>query len=187
MSSEDHLKELERREQEALEGGGEERIKKQHDAGKLTARERLNLLLDPNTFEELDSFVIHGCRDFGMEDRRIAGDGVVCGHGHIDGRLVYAFAQDFTVFGGSVSEANSQKICKVMDLAMKMGAPVIGLNDSGGARIQEGVASKYSGFRSGTADLCNHGTVRRGRRIFAGYHRLYRYGPGQLIHVLDRP
>ena len=157
MSSEDHLKELERREQEALEGGGEERIRKQHDAGKLTARERLDLLFDPNTFEELDSFVIHGCRDFGMENRRIAGDGVVCGHGHIDGRLVYAFAQDFTVFGGSVSEANAQKICKVMDLARKMGAPVIGLNDSGGARIQEGVASL-----AGYADIFLRNTLASG-------------------------
>ena len=157
MSSEDHRKELERREQEALEGGGEERIKKQHDAGKLTARERLDLLFDPNTFEEFDSFVIHGCRDFGMEARRISGDGVVCGHGHIDGRLVYAFAQDFTVFGGSVSEANAQKICKVMDLAMKMGAPVIGLNDSGGARIQEGVASL-----AGYADIFLRNTLASG-------------------------
>ena len=157
MSSEDHLKELERREQETLEGGGEERIKKQHDAGKLTAPERLDLLFDPNTFEEFDSFVIHGCRDFGMEDRRISGDGVVCGHGHIDGRLVYAFAQDFTVFGGSVSEANAQKICKIMDLAMKMGAPVIGLNDSGGARIQEGVASL-----AGYADIFLRNTLASG-------------------------
>ncbi len=141
MSNKERFEELERRENEACEGGGEARVKRQHDAGKLTARERLDLLLDPNTFEELDRFVVHGCRDFGMDEQQISGDGVVCGHGRIDGRLVYVFAQDFTVFGGSVSEANAEKICKIMDLAMKMGAPVIGLNDSGGARIQEGVAS----------------------------------------------
>jgi propionyl-CoA carboxylase beta chain len=141
MSDEDRFGELERRENEARGGGGEKRVAKQHAGGKLTARERLDLLLDPNTFEELDRFVVHGCRDFGMDEKQIPGDGVVCGHGRIDGRLVYAFAQDFTVFGGSVSEANAEKICKIMDLAMKMGAPVIGLNDSGGARIQEGVAS----------------------------------------------
>ena len=141
MASEDRFAELERREEEARQGGGEARIQRQHDAGKLTARARLDLLLDPNTFEELDRFVVHGCRDFGMQDQRISGDGVVSGHGRIDGRLVYVFAQDFTVFGGSVSAANAAKICKIMDLAMDMGAPVIGLNDSGGARIQEGVAS----------------------------------------------
>jgi len=141
MTIADRLDELASREQQAGEGGGEERVKRQHDAGKLTARERLELLLDPGTFEELDRFVVHGCNDFGMDEQRIVGDGVVSGHGRIDGRLVYVFAQDFTVFGGSVSEANAAKICKVMDLAMKMGAPVIGLNDSGGARIQEGVAS----------------------------------------------
>ncbi len=157
MSIETRLEELARREQEARAGGGDERIKKQHDAGKLTARERLDLLLDPNTFEELDRFVVHGCRDFGMEERRIAGDGVVCGHGRIEGRLVYAFAQDFTVFGGSVSAANAEKICKIMDLAMKMGAPLIGLNDSGGARIQEGVASL-----AGYADIFLRNTLASG-------------------------
>ncbi len=141
MVKEGRFEELERREQEARQGGGEARVQRQHDAGKLTARERLDLLLDPNTFEELDRFVVHGCQDFDMQDQRISGDGVVSGHGRIDGRLVYVFAQDFTVFGGSVSEANAGKICKIMDLAMDMGAPVIGLNDSGGARIQEGVAS----------------------------------------------
>jgi len=153
----DRFAELERRENEARDGGGEERVERQHAAGKLTARERLDLLLDPNTFEELDRFVMHGCRDFGMEEKRISGDGVVCGHGRIDGRLVYAFAQDFTVFGGSVSEANAEKICKIMDLAMKMGAPVIGLNDSGGARIQEGVASL-----AGYADIFLRNTLASG-------------------------
>jgi len=157
MSDEDRFAELERRNAEARGGGGEERIAKQHAGGKLTARERLDLLLDPNTFEELDRFVVHGCRDFGMEEKRIPGDGVVCGHGRIDGRLVYTFAQDFTVFGGSVSEANAGKICKIMDLAMKTGAPVIGLNDSGGARIQEGVASL-----AGYADIFLRNTLASG-------------------------
>src|SRR6185295_170563 len=108
---------------------------------KLTARERIGLLLDQDSFEELDKLVTHRCIDFGMQEQQVPGDGVVSGHGRIDGRLVYVFAQDFSVFGGSLSETNAQKICKIMDLAMKMGAPVIGLNDSGGARIQEGVVS----------------------------------------------
>src|ERR671910_39465 len=125
----------------ALEGGGAERIDRQHAAGKLTARERLDLLLDPGSFTELDAFVTHRATDFGLDGQRILGDGVVTGHGTIDGRLVFVFSQDFTVFGGSLSETYAEKICKVMDLAMKVGAPVIGLNDSGGARIQEGVAS----------------------------------------------
>ncbi len=122
-------------------GGGKDRIDRQHAAGRLTARERINLLLDPETFVELDKFVTHRATDFGMDKNKILGDGVVSGYGKIDGRLVYVFAQDFTVFGGTLSRANADKIVKIMDLAMKMGAPVIGLNDSGGARIQEGVAS----------------------------------------------
>ncbi len=122
-------------------GGGEERIAKQHKVGKLTARERIDLLLDPKSFVELDKFKTHRCTDFGMQDKKIYGDGVVTGHGLIDGRRVFVFAQDFTVFGGSLSGAFAEKICKVMDLAMKVGCPVIGLNDSGGARIQEGVVS----------------------------------------------
>ncbi len=126
---------------QALEGGGADRIKKQHEGGKLTARERIDLLLDPGTFLELDRFVTHRATDFGMADQKFLGDGVVTGHGLVDGRKVFVFAQDFTVFGGSLSGAYAQKICKVMDLALKVGAPVIGLNDSGGARIQEGVES----------------------------------------------
>ena len=121
-------------------GGGEKRIAAQHAKGRLTARERLTVLLDPGSFEEVDMFVEHNCSDFGMEEQKIPGDGVVTGSGTINGRLVYVFAQDFTVFGGSLSERHAQKICK-MDAAMKVGAPVIGLNDSSGARIQEGVAS----------------------------------------------
>jgi propionyl-CoA carboxylase beta chain len=132
---------LETRLKRAAQGGGPERQERQHREGKLTARERIELLLDPESFEELDALVEHRCLDFGMPDQKIPGDGVVSGYGRIDGRLVYVFAQDFTVFGGSLSETNAQKICKVMDLAVKMGAPIIGLNDSGGARIQEGVAS----------------------------------------------
>jgi propionyl-CoA carboxylase beta chain len=141
MSHDDPAGELARRQAEARGGGGEARVDRQHSAGKLTARERLDFLLDPESFNELDVHVKHQCRDFGMGDKQIEGDGVVSGFGRIDGRLVYVFAQDFTVFGGSVSEANAWKICKVMDLALEAGAPMIGLNDSGGARIQEGVAS----------------------------------------------
>ncbi|MBY0468054.1 MAG: acyl-CoA carboxylase subunit beta, partial [Burkholderiaceae bacterium] len=122
-------------------GGGEKRIAAQHKKGKLTARERIELLLDAGTFEEWDMFVEHRCADFGMPDNKIPGDGVITGYGMINGRLVFVFSQDFTVFGGALSEAHAEKICKVMDQAMKVGAPVIGLNDSGGARIQEGVAS----------------------------------------------
>src|SRR6188508_682452 len=137
----DTLKYLEELERRAEVGGGEERLRRQHDAGKLTARERVDLLFDPGTFEEVDKLVTHRCRDFGMEEQIVPGDGVVAGHGLVDGRQVFAFAQDFTVFGGSLSETNAAKIVKVMDLAMKLGCPIVGLNDSGGARIQEGVMS----------------------------------------------
>src|SRR5690606_31695982 len=135
------IPELERRREAARMGGGEKRIEAQHAKGKLTARERLDILLDEGSFEELDMFVEHNCTDFGMEAQRIPGDGVVTGSGTIGGRLVFVFSQDFTVFGGSLAERHAQKICKIMDMALKVGAPVIGLNDSGGARIQEGVAS----------------------------------------------
>ncbi len=141
----------------AEEGGGAERRLRQHKEGKLTARERVEILLDEGSFEELDTLVEHRCLDFGMADQKIPGDGVVSGYGRVDGRLVYVFAQDFTVFGGSLSETNAQKICKVMDLAMKMGAPVVGLNDSGGARIQEGVASL-----GGYADIFLRNTLASG-------------------------
>ena len=135
------LEELERRRAAARMGGGEKRIEAQHKKGRLTARERLDILLDPGSFEELDMYVEHNCTDFGMQETIVPGDGVVTGSGTINGRLVFVFSQDFTVFGGSLSERHAQKICKIMDMAMKVGAPVIGLNDSGGARIQEGVAS----------------------------------------------
>ncbi len=137
----DILQELEDRRAIARAGGGQRRVDAQHKRGKLTARERIELLLDEGSFEEFDMFVRHRCTDFGMQDDRPAGDGVVTGWGTINGRMVYVFSQDFTVFGGSLSETHAQKICKIMDMAMQNGAPVIGLNDSGGARIQEGVAS----------------------------------------------
>ena len=138
-------------------GGGEDKIDRQHRQGKLTARERIEQFLDEGTFEEMDALVEHGCTDFGMAERRTPGDGVVAGHGRVRGRPVFVFAQDFTVFGGSLSEANAAKICKIMDLAMKVGAPVIGLNDSGGARIQEGVASL-----AGYADIFLRNTLASG-------------------------
>src|SRR3954467_363182 len=138
MNPHETLADLERR---AELGGGADRQKKQHEAGKLTARERVEILFDAGTFEEVDKLVTHRCRDFGMEQQIVPGDGVVAGHGLVDGRQVFAFAQDFTVFGGSLSETNAAKIVKIMDLAMKLGAPIVGLNDSGGARIQEGVLS----------------------------------------------
>jgi propionyl-CoA carboxylase beta chain len=141
MSYLDQLKALAEREQLAEAGGGSERVAKQHAAGKLTARERIDLLLDPGSFVELDKFVTHRCADFDMENQKFLGDGVVTGYGTIGGRTVYVFSQDFTVFGGSLSGAHASKICKIMDLALRTGAPVIGLNDSGGARIQEGVES----------------------------------------------
>ena len=137
----DVLLELEKRRENARLGGGQRRIDSQHAKGKLTARERVELLLDEASFEEFDMFVAHRCNDFGMADDRPAGDGVVTGWGTVNGRMVYVFSQDFTVFGGSLSETHAQKICKIMDMAMQNGAPIIGLNDSGGARIQEGVAS----------------------------------------------
>ena len=153
----DRMEDLRRLESEAEAGGGPERREREHKAGKLTARERIHLLLDEGTFEELDKFVRHRCVDFAMQDQRPAGDGFVTGFGRIDGRLVYVFAQDFTVFGGSLSETNALKICKIMDLAMRAGAPVIGLNDSGGARIQEGVASL-----AGYADIFLRNTLASG-------------------------
>ena len=141
MTLEERLKELEKRNREAELGGGEARIERQHKAGKLTARERIDLLMDKGSFEEIDRFVVHRSDNFDMGSTKIVGDGIVTGFGKIDGRLVYIFAQDFTVFGGSLSEMYAKKVCKIMDMAMKVGAPIIGLNDSGGARIQEGVVS----------------------------------------------
>jgi propionyl-CoA carboxylase beta subunit len=157
MTYQEKLDELRRRREEAEAGGGAERRAKQQADGKLTARERLNLLFDEGTFEELDQLVEHRCQDFGMAEQRTPGDGVVSGCGRINGRLTCAFAQDFTVFGGSLSKANAEKICKVMDLAMRIGTPVVGLNDSGGARIQEGVDSL-----AGYADIFLRNTLASG-------------------------
>lgn len=151
------LERLKERTRLAEEGGGEIRIKKQHSAGKMTARERINFLLDEGTFEEFDKLVVHRSRDFGLDKQVYPGDGVITGHGLIDGRQVFVFAQDFTVFGGSLSETHAEKICKVMDLALKVGAPIIGLNDSGGARIQEGVVSL-----GGYADIFLRNTLASG-------------------------
>ena len=155
--ADDALSELRRRNAAAEAGGGRQRVERQHAAGKLTARERVDLLLDPDTFQEFDRFVEHRCDMFRMETQRVPGDGVITGHGKIDGRTVFVFAQDFTVFGGSLSETYAAKICKIMDLAMKVGAPIIGLNDSGGARIQEGVVSL-----AGYADIFLRNTLASG-------------------------
>src|SRR5215469_13473826 len=153
----DRLQEVRRRHAAAEDGGGAERRERQHKEGKLAARERIELLLDEGTFEEIDKLIEHRCRDFGMDQQVIPGDGLVTGYGLINGRPAYVFAQDFTVFGGSLSETNAIKICKVMDLALKTGAPVIGLNDSGGARIQEGVLSL-----AGYADIFLRNTLASG-------------------------
>lgn len=157
MTNKEKIADLLNKRAEAKQAGGEARIEKQHEKGKLTARERINLLLDEGSFEEFDMFVTHRCTNFGMEKQKYMGDGVVTGHGTIDGRVVYVYAQDFTVFGGSLSETMSNKICKIMDMAMKMGAPVIGINDSGGARIQEGVAAL-----AGYANIFQHNILASG-------------------------
>jgi propionyl-CoA carboxylase beta chain len=157
MTLQEKLEELQRRNEAAHAGGGADRVQRQHEEGKLSARERVNLLLDEGTFQELDRLVTHSCHDFGMDGKTVPGDGFVTGYGQVEGRLVYVFAHDFTVFGGSLSLANAAKVCKVMDLAMKTGAPIIGLNDSGGARIQEGVASL-----AGYADIFLRNTLASG-------------------------
>ncbi|MFZ2492202.1 MAG: acyl-CoA carboxylase subunit beta [Thermoanaerobaculia bacterium] len=157
MSLEEKLEELERRKSESELGGGQARIDRQHADGKLTARERISLLFDPGSFQELDQLVVHRSNDFGMDKQRVPGDGVVTGYGTVQGRLAYAFAQDFTVFGGSLSETHAAKVVKIMDLAMRNGAPIVGLNDSGGARIQEGVVSL-----GGYADIFLRNTLASG-------------------------
>ena len=153
----DKLSQLQQKREQALKGGGTQRIESQHKKGKLTARERLHFLLDQNSFEEIGMLVTHRSTDFGMEKEKYSGDGVITGYGTINGRLVYVFSQDFTVFGGSLSETHAEKICKIMDLALKNGAPVVGLNDSGGARIQEGVVSL-----GGYADIFYRNTLASG-------------------------
>src|SRR5512141_2310105 len=157
MDLEQKIDELKRRDQLAEAGGGAERRDRQHKEGKMSARERIEFLLDEGTFEETDKLVTHRCNDFGMAEQKVLGDGFVTGYGKIEGRLVFVFAQDFTVFGGSLSETNAAKIVKIMDMAMRIGAPVIGLNDSGGARIQEGVMSL-----GGYADIFLRNTLASG-------------------------
>src|SRR5438309_10384902 len=157
MDLEQRLQELKRREQLAQEGGGRERRERQHKEGKMSARERIEILLDDGTFEETDRFVTHRANEFGMSERKYYGDGFITGYGRIEGRLVFVFAQDFTVFGGTLSESNAGKIVKIMDMAAKVGAPLIGLNDSGGARIQEGVVSL-----GGYADIFLRNTLASG-------------------------
>src|ERR1700683_5386501 len=157
MKLEDKIAELKKRDQMALEGGGTKRRERQHKEGKMSGRERIEFLLDEGTFEETDKLVTHRCNDFGMAEQKYYGDGFITGYGRVEGRLVFVFAQDFTVFGGSLSEANAGKIVKIMDMAAKMGAPVIGLNDSGGARIQEGVMSL-----AGYADIFLRNTLYSG-------------------------
>lgn len=163
---------------EAKKGGGQKRIDRQHEKKKLTARERIEYLLDEGSFEEMGILVTHRTTDFGMDKQVYFGDGVVTGYGTINGRLVYVFAQDFTVFGGALSETHAEKICKIMDHALRVGAPVIGLNDSGGARIQEGVRSlggyadiflsQCTSFRSCSSDFSDYGSLRRRSSIFTG-------------------
>src|SRR5688500_15922749 len=157
MSMREKLKQLEELRRQAEMGGGEKRIKAQHERGKLTARERLDVLLDEGSFVEMDRFVVHRATEFGLDKEKYLGDGVVTGYGTVHGRLVYVFSQDFTVFGGSLSETHAAKIVKIMDLALKNGAPVVGLNDSGGARIQEGVVSL-----GGYADIFLRNTMASG-------------------------
>ena len=197
MNLEQKLTELKRRDSLAEAGGGKERQERQHKDGKMSARERIEFLLDEGTFEEFDKMVTHSCTDFGMEQNKVYGDGFVTGYGRIEGRLVFVFAQDFTVFGGSLSAANAGKIVKIMDTAMKVGAPVIGLNDSGGARIQEGVMSL-----AGYADIFLRNTLASGviPQISAimgpcaggavyspGHHRFHPDGGQDFLHVCDRP
>src|SRR5437899_7083221 len=157
MKREQKVAELKRRNQLAEAGGGEKRRERQHKEGKMSARERIEFLLDEGTFEETDRFVTHRATDFGMAEQKYYGDGFITGYGRIEGRLVFVFAQDFTVFGGSLSESNAAKIVKIMDMAARVGAPVIGLNDSGGARIQEGVVSL-----AGYADIFLRNTLYSG-------------------------
>ena len=196
MNLEQQMEELKKRNQLAEDGGGAKRRERQHKEGKMSARERIEFLLDEGTFEETDKLVTHRCTDFGMAEQKIYGDGFVTGYGKIEGRLVYVFAQDFTVFGGSLSEANAGKIVKIMDLAAKMGAPVIGLNDSGrGAdpgrcdvtgRIRGYFSAQHFVQRSGAADLGDYGPVRRRRGVFASHHRFCADGGQDFLHVHHR-
>jgi propionyl-CoA carboxylase beta chain len=191
------LADLKRRVAEVANAGSARAVEKQHAKGKMTARERIALLLDEGTFIEMDKYARHRSNAFGQNNHRPYGDGVVTGYGQVDGRTVAVFAQDFTVFGGSLGEVFGEKIVKVMDFAMKIGCPVVGLNDSGGARIQEGVVSlglygeiflrNVPRLGRHPADLADHGAVRGRRRVFARDHRLHRHGRPDVAHVHHRP
>lgn len=180
------LEDLRAKKEKIAQGGGEKRIEAQHARGKLTARERLDILFDKDSFVEIDVFVKHRCTNFGMDEKELLGDGVVTGYGQVDGRLVFAFAQDFTVSGGSLGEYHAEKIVKVQNMALKMGAPIVGLQDSGGARVEErrcgsfrirqDLPQQHDLFRRDSADLCDHGTLRRRCGIFPCYHGLRIHG-----------
>ena len=186
MTTEEQYKKFEELDKLASQGGGVERVEKQHANGHMTARERIDMLLDKGTFNEIDKFVIHHCTDFGMDKKHIPGDGIVCGYGKIDGRLVYVYAYDFTVYGGTLSTTGAKKIVKVQELALKNGAPVIALNDSGGARIQEGVGS-ISGYASiFSANICHLGPVCGRSLLLSGADRLYFHGERKKPHVYYR-
>jgi acetyl-CoA carboxylase carboxyltransferase component len=191
MDIDQKIDELKRRDQLAEAGGGVERRERQHKEGKMSARERIEFLLDEGTFEETDKLVTHRCTDFGMESQKFYGDGFVTGYGRIEGRLVFVFAQDFTVFGGSLSESNAAKIVKIMDQAMRVGAPVIGLNDSGADSGRRDVAgwlrrylpAQHAGQRRGAADLGHHGPLRRRSGVLTGDYRFHFDGGQDVVHV----
>ena len=196
MDLEQKLTELKRRDSLADAGGGEERRAREHKQGKMSARERIEFLLDEGTFEETDKLVTHRCTDFGMDEQKYFGDGFVTGYGRIEGRLVFVFAQDFTVFGGSLSETNAAKIVKIMDTAMRVGAPGhrperfrrrahSGRRDVAG-RIRRHLPAQRAGFRRGPANLRHHGPVRRRSRLFACHDRLHPDGEQDLVHVHHR-
>ena len=191
MEKNEKVERLEKLREQSKLGGGKARIEKQHEKGKLTARERIDLLLDKGSFDEIDAFVTHRSTAFGLDEQQFLGDGVVTGHGKIHGKPVYVFSQDFTVFGGSLSETHAEKICKVMDLALKNGIPVIGLNDSGGARIQEGVSS-LGGYAEvfwrnsmDSSDLCDHGTMCRWCSLQSGAYGFHLHGRKYQLYVRD--
>ena len=196
MNPDEALFNLKAKKQEALEGGGSDRVEAQRRKGKLTVRERLKILLDDGSFEEFDMFMTHRCNDYGLEDQKFAGDGVVTGHGTIGGRQVFVFAQDFTIMGGSFSEVQAKKICKIMDMAVLVGAPVIGINDSGGARIQESVDSLAAYgevfyrnvMSSGVVPQisCILGPMRRRCGLFSCNNRFYSNDQAELPHVCNR-
>ena len=191
----DIIQTLEDKRAQARLGGGQRRIDSQHAKGKLTARERIEVFLDAGSFEEWDMFVEHDCKEFGMAEQKVPGDGVITGHGTVDGKKVFVFSQDFTVFGGSLSAAHARKIVKIMEQAMRVGVPVVGLNDSGGARIQEGVASlagyadvfQLNVLASGVIPQISVIMGRAGGAVYAGDDGFHLYGEGSVLHVRHGP